>query len=350
MDRAAVAEVARRQLPDILLRQADSGAAAIRAVAADPDVALVLVADHMLRVGGAGTVTALRDVAPHAAVAVFGLISEREAADWSREGLDGILSRRLEPNRFADALRFLLSGNRYASPEIFDQPVTDNGFCAFLGQCGRHFPLLDNLPMAMLIVQQGMVAYANRAALDLLDLDEAEVLARKLVDLVAEGSRAPLRAALDTFPEAGTPAPMSLLLPGGGRRPERVEARWSRIDLAGSPALCCVCTALPAAGSVDRHGMDASASGGKSANRIVDLEVALAGGAPIPPVQGLGSLTRRQRQVLDLLAEGCTNREIAGRLGIAEATVKLHVHHILRALGASNRTEAALFANKYRNT
>lgn len=347
MDRAAIAEAANRQLPDILFRHAASGAAAIRTVAADPAVALVLVADHMLRVGGAGTILAIRDAAPHAGVAVFGLISEREAADWSREGLDGILSRRLEPDRFADALRFLLSGNRYASPEIFDQPATHSGFCAFLGQCGRHFPLLDDMPMALLIVQQGIVAYANRAALAMFDLDEAEMLARKLVELVAEGSRDGLQAVLDTVPGAGPPAPMSLLLPGPGHAPKRIEVQWSRIDLAGAPALCCVCTVSKARTSSGGQGADGSAGGDDAADGLDGLDPALAGSRPISSIQGLDSLTRRQRQVLDLLSEGCTNREIALRLDIAEATVKLHVHHILRALGANNRTEAALLAKRY---
>ncbi len=53
-------------------------------------------------------------------------------------------------------------------------------------------------------------------------------------------------------------------------------------------------------------------------------------------------LTRRQRTVIALLAEGCSNKEIARRLDISIATVKLHVNAILKALGAQNRTEAAL--------
>ena len=51
-------------------------------------------------------------------------------------------------------------------------------------------------------------------------------------------------------------------------------------------------------------------------------------------------LTRRQREVLKLLQEGATNREIAEKLGIGEGTVKLHVSAILRSLGVKNRTMA----------
>jgi DNA-binding CsgD family transcriptional regulator len=51
-------------------------------------------------------------------------------------------------------------------------------------------------------------------------------------------------------------------------------------------------------------------------------------------------LTARQAEVLQLLAEGATNGEIAERLVISEHTIKSHVKHILRQLGAANRTEA----------
>lgn len=52
------------------------------------------------------------------------------------------------------------------------------------------------------------------------------------------------------------------------------------------------------------------------------------------------SLTRREREVLQMLAGGLGNKEIAVRLGISEHTVKFHVASILGKLGASSRTEA----------
>jgi DNA-binding NarL/FixJ family response regulator len=55
-------------------------------------------------------------------------------------------------------------------------------------------------------------------------------------------------------------------------------------------------------------------------------------------------LTSRQAEVLRLLMEGKSNREISAQLGLALSTVKLHVHAILRAAGARNRTEAVLRA------
>ena len=48
-------------------------------------------------------------------------------------------------------------------------------------------------------------------------------------------------------------------------------------------------------------------------------------------------LSRREEQMLSLLRERLTNKEIALRLNISEQTVKNHVHHTLRKLGAANR-------------
>jgi DNA-binding NarL/FixJ family response regulator len=53
-------------------------------------------------------------------------------------------------------------------------------------------------------------------------------------------------------------------------------------------------------------------------------------------------LTTRQRQVLEFLRLGRSNKMIARQLGMSEATVKVHVRQIMRKLGASNRTHAAL--------
>ncbi len=51
-------------------------------------------------------------------------------------------------------------------------------------------------------------------------------------------------------------------------------------------------------------------------------------------------LTPREREVLQLVAQGLANKQIAARLGITERTVKLHVSNILGKLGAANRTDA----------
>src|SRR4030095_13107875 len=59
-------------------------------------------------------------------------------------------------------------------------------------------------------------------------------------------------------------------------------------------------------------------------------------------------LTRRERDVLGLLCAGKTNREIAQSLFLSESTVKVHVRHVLRKIGARTRTEAAIYALKKR--
>ena len=58
----------------------------------------------------------------------------------------------------------------------------------------------------------------------------------------------------------------------------------------------------------------------------------------------LAQLSDRERQVLGLLSEGLTNREIGTRLFISEKTVRNHVSGVLRKLNLRHRTEAALFA------
>ncbi|HXD65288.1 MAG TPA: response regulator transcription factor [Solirubrobacteraceae bacterium] len=56
------------------------------------------------------------------------------------------------------------------------------------------------------------------------------------------------------------------------------------------------------------------------------------------------NLTRREREVLELIALGHSNKRIALELGVAEKTVKTHVGHMLAKLGVADRTQAALLA------
>jgi DNA-binding NarL/FixJ family response regulator len=87
------------------------------------------------------------------------------------------------------------------------------------------------------------------------------------------------------------------------------------------------------------------------------IRLMLEGGLYTPPVAALsgnhniehsdaGKLTIRQLEVLALLANGDTNKCIARKLNIAEATVKMHVTAILKSLGVLNRTQAALVSQK----
>lgn len=58
-------------------------------------------------------------------------------------------------------------------------------------------------------------------------------------------------------------------------------------------------------------------------------------------------LTARQKDVLDHLAQGLSNRDIARSLGLSEATVKVHVNRILKTLNLKNRSQAAIAANRF---
>jgi two-component system, NarL family, nitrate/nitrite response regulator NarL len=55
------------------------------------------------------------------------------------------------------------------------------------------------------------------------------------------------------------------------------------------------------------------------------------------------SLSPREREILAHIARGASNKEMARELGIAEATVKIHVQHILRKLNLSSRVQAAVY-------
>ncbi len=96
-----------------------------------------------------------------------------------------------------------------------------------------------------------------------------------------------------------------------------------------------------------------------SAVMLSALRLILSGGIYVP--QGLlnsqgnsldqngsheSSLTARQVEVLNLLVQGCSNKEIASKMDVAEATVKMHVTAILKSLGVNNRTQAAMAAEK----
>lgn len=74
------------------------------------------------------------------------------------------------------------------------------------------------------------------------------------------------------------------------------------------------------------------------------VESALASGRDIP--DSAIKLTRREKQIVDLVAEGLTNKEIAKHLHIATQTVKSHVHNILEKLTLSSRVQIAAFVHR----
>lgn len=94
------------------------------------------------------------------------------------------------------------------------------------------------------------------------------------------------------------------------------------------------------------------------------LDQVLAGGVAFPPalmrramseatrfpaLAALDRLTPREREVLDALADGGTNKEIAIALGISPGTVKAHVERLIGKLGVRDRTQAAIRAVEHRS-
>ena len=76
----------------------------------------------------------------------------------------------------------------------------------------------------------------------------------------------------------------------------------------------------------------------------ISLEAGDADETPTPAEIDRYGLTPRELEVLALLAEGRTNRQIAETLFISESTAGVHVSNILGKLGATNRVEAAAIA------
>ena len=66
--------------------------------------------------------------------------------------------------------------------------------------------------------------------------------------------------------------------------------------------------------------------------------------APVVDADPIHSLSPREREILLHIARGASNKEVARALAIAEATVKIHVQHILRKLNLSSRVQAAVYA------
>lgn len=100
----------------------------------------------------------------------------------------------------------------------------------------------------------------------------------------------------------------------------------------------------------DLRGAIEQVLGGQSAIPL-ELVSAAMSSDPEPTVTGeLNSiLTGRELEVVDLVAEGLTNKEIARRLEISPATVKVHVERLIAKLGVADRTQAAVLATKLKS-
>jgi len=93
-------------------------------------------------------------------------------------------------------------------------------------------------------------------------------------------------------------------------------------------------------------GIHAALAAVRSGLTVMDTQLAssLVPSQPPREPKGRGELTERERQVVQLLAEGLSNKLIADRLGISDHTAKFHVNGVMMKLGASTRTEAVVEA------
>ena len=185
--------------------------------------------------------------------------------------------------------------------------------------------------LAALLEQAPEVAVVGRVA-GVADLDAAitahapEVVA---LDVGGGGDPEALRAMLGEAVEIAEPIPLLALVEGeeGAREAVGAGARGV-LPREIEPA------ALGAAALALRYGLRVAHP---------DLGEPIASSGALPDVL-VEPLTPREHEVLALLAEGQSNRQIAAALSISPYTVKDHVDAILAKLGAASRTEAAIRA------
>jgi DNA-binding NarL/FixJ family response regulator len=205
-----------------------------------------------------------------------------------------------------------------------------------------YYPLLrDGLGILVSEVATGVEPVHAASCEDLL-----RALSREKVDLALVDSELPGlegRASLDLIRRLSPEIPLVIMA---------TSERWSD-----------ACAAIEAGA---RGYIPKSAS---SAIMVAALRLVLSGGVYVPPLMGRGDLpatraqhsralerddnlrgerrlTIRQREVLDCLARGHSNREIALALGLSQGTVKIHIAAIFRAYRVRNRTQAVIAAGR----
>src|SRR5881394_1840374 len=136
------------------------------------------------------------------------------------------------------------------------------------------------------------------------------------------------------------------------RLPELRALPFPTVAVVGDPAHVAPALAAGARGVVLRDqvgpGIHAALAAVRSGLTVMDAALAetLVPAAPRATTngKGRGELTEREKQVVQLLSEGLSNKLIADRLGISDHTAKFHVNGVMMKLGASTRTEAVVEA------
>jgi NarL family two-component system response regulator YdfI len=162
----------------------------------------------------------------------------------------------------------------------------------------------------------------------------ADLLSEAAPDVVlVDSSGEPFESTLESIVASGLAADVPLVVVGEG-----ISAA-----AAGDALRAGIRAALPADISPEQlvAALDAAASGLFVLHPSHAAEAISAASAPTAALDELTeALTRREVEVLQMLAGGLSNKEIAARLSISDHTVKFHVASILGKLGAASRTEA----------
>jgi PAS domain S-box-containing protein len=190
------------------------------------------------------------------------------------------------------------------------------------------------------------VVYANRAASELLGVDREELRGRSELPTPSECLSESGEALPERWPGADAlrtgrpqrPRVMGLQRPDGGMRWVRVSARpigrsvlTSLLDVTALRNAEEDAATLASRLSGDRKAKRANGNGNGNGHKS-------------GKGNGKSVLSPREHQVVELLASGNTGEEVAERLGISPATVRVHVRNATGKLGASTRTQAVAIA------
>jgi DNA-binding CsgD family transcriptional regulator len=193
------------------------------------------------------------------------------------------------------------------------------------------------------------VTHAHEAALALLARMDGRLADSDAPEPVAY--RAQVAAELTRLVDAPEPAAW-----------EDARVRWERLRFPFHAALCAwrEAEALLLAGSDREHATELLGEAAREAERLGARPLAAAvealarraripigaAGDRMPEAEPPAGLTPRELEVVRLMAEGHTNREIGAALFISEKTVSVHVSRVLAKLGAANRAQAATIAHR----
>jgi PAS domain S-box-containing protein len=182
---------------------------------------------------------------------------------------------------------------------------------------------------ACIVTGEGRIALWNRSAARITGYESNEVLGRRCCDAFVPHDASEHRACsascrlLDQASKAEPVETFDLQITAKGGRPIWVSMSTIVLPPAGAKAPHVVrvfrdVTALKELLALIRHRLT---------------------GAPVPK-DPVGLLTRREVEILQLMASGATNRALAERLHISPATIRNHTHHIFEKLGVPNRLAA----------